>query len=359
MTSLSKLRICAQPFITQDNREINTLKMQSANPQHFQKLQAAFFKSKLWSKGSTIKIEFLENKGNAEWSDLAGLERLAGGKGKLDPLEYELRKLPTYDLVVKKVVEERIQPLVDLKLVFVPRGNGNIRIGFDNTSGAWSLLGTDCKMEQGKTMNFGWIDVGTIIHEFGHAIGLIHEHQNPKGGIKWDVPKVLAWAAQTQGWDESTARRNIIDAYSIESLNATEFDPKSIMLYFFPGELTLTGKGTKPNFILSERDVNHIYSVYEGEMNPSEFYDKFYGKKLDTDKGDGIEESAPSSSSSRFTVPITRALGHKSLKDLIWIIIILIILIMIANYMMTRTEGSAGSKSSGSGQESLAKLLSR
>jgi len=35
-------------------------------------------------------------------------------------------------------------------------------------------------------MNLGFLDGGTAAHEFGHAIGLAHEHQNPAGGIQWN-----------------------------------------------------------------------------------------------------------------------------------------------------------------------------
>ena len=42
-------------------------------------------------------------------------------------------------------------------------------------------------------MNLGFIDRGTILHEFGHALGLIHEHQSPaSGGFEWDREEVLS-----------------------------------------------------------------------------------------------------------------------------------------------------------------------
>ena len=40
-------------------------------------------------------------------------------------------------------------------------------------------------------MNLGFVDRPTVLHEFGHALGLIHEHQSPfKGGFEWDREEV-------------------------------------------------------------------------------------------------------------------------------------------------------------------------
>ena len=49
-------------------------------------------------------------------------------------------------------------------------------------------------------MNLGYEDNGsstygfrsTTIHEFGHALGLNHEHKNPSAGIKWNKPVVYS-----------------------------------------------------------------------------------------------------------------------------------------------------------------------
>ena len=62
--------------------------------------------------------------------------------------------------------------------------DAEIRIAFDPNDGAWSYVGTDSRsiaLNQ-PTMNLGFLDGGTVAHEFGHAIGLAHEHQNHAGG---------------------------------------------------------------------------------------------------------------------------------------------------------------------------------
>ena len=151
--------------------------------------------------------------------------------------------------------------VANLKFDFNNATNAEIRIQFDSSDGAWSYVGTDCKgipLDQ-PTMNLGFLDGGTAAHEFGHAIGLAHEHQNPAGGIQWNEKVVIQEAAKSPNfWDEATARHNILDKYTANQINGTAFDPDSIMLYFFPATWTLNGIGTKENDVLSRVDKEFI-----------------------------------------------------------------------------------------------------
>src|SRR5271157_3430033 len=79
------------------------------------------------------------------------------------------------------------------------RLGSDIRIAFDSP-GSWSEIGTDCRSvaNYGATMNFGDFTANsstaairrTVLHEFGHALGCIHEHQSPSTGILWDTVAV-------------------------------------------------------------------------------------------------------------------------------------------------------------------------
>ncbi len=108
-------------------------------------------------------------------------------------------------------------------------------------------------------MNLGFLDGGTAAHEFGHAIGLAHEHQNPEGGIEWNEEVVIRdLASPPNFWDEATARHNVLNKYSGDQIHGTEFDPDSIMLYFFLDSWVKNGQGTKANEVLSALDKAFI-----------------------------------------------------------------------------------------------------
>jgi hypothetical protein len=160
----------------------------------------------------------------------------------------------------------------NLKFAFDNRPDADIRISFDPKRGAWSWLGTDCRRVplNDATMNLGFLDGGTAAHEFGHAIGLAHEHQSPHGGIQWREAVVIkAMAKDPNFWNEETTRRHIIEKYEVNQINGTAFDPDSIMIYAIPPEWTEDGFSTEVNHALSDRDRQFVASSQMYPPKPS------------------------------------------------------------------------------------------
>lgn len=285
--NLTQLRICLEKPLLDEEHVMKVLGDTTNSDDHFKKARAAFLTQKIWASDSNITISFVSSPNtikNVDWTPipvLKGIKNSDESSVVLDPIEDEIRKLSPIE-AVKKVVRERIQPLVGLRFKFVST-NGMVRIGFNPHGGTFSLVGTDClKSKDAVTMNFSWLDAGTIIHEFGHVLGLIHEHQNPNGkSIQWDDSKVYEWAKQTQGWDTQTTYHNIIERYKTDQVNASKYDPHSIMEYFFPGYLTINNVGTPNNHILSTEDVKYISKIYPGgRQSAEEFYTNVYGTSL-------------------------------------------------------------------------------
>jgi hypothetical protein len=74
------------------------------------------------------------------------------------------------------------------------------------------------------------------MHEFGHILGMIHEHQNPFGiPFKWDRNQVFSiFSGPPNEWDQGTIIENFfLDYNEIGVYNGSSFDPDSIMKYAF------------------------------------------------------------------------------------------------------------------------------
>jgi hypothetical protein len=207
--------------------------------------KAALLNDYKWSVGSAIKVKFV-----------------AGS--------------PALQQKVRKVAERWTDAgLANLKLNFVPSGDADIRIAFQQGDGSWSYIGTYCKNipQNQPTMNYGWLTDGSsadeiqrvVLHEFGHALGLIHEHQNPKNAIRWNKPAVIQdLSGPPNNWDPDTIQHNMFDKYDPNKVTATAVDADSIMMYPIPKSWTLDGFSADMNGDLSPNDKKLIHKVYPG-----------------------------------------------------------------------------------------------
>jgi matrixin len=165
----------------------------------------------------------------------------------------------------------------NIKFVFTraPDPNAHIRISF-RKKGSWSAVGKDALNEaffpKGEpTMNYGWLKpespiekYSVVLHEFGHALGLVHEHQSPANGIQWNRRVVIQdLSGPPNEWNLPTIEHNVFNKYSKDIVSQfTKFDPASIMLYAFPSHWTLDGMQFPENKVLSRTDKEFIKKQY-------------------------------------------------------------------------------------------------
>ncbi len=158
--------------------------------------------------------------------------------------------------------------------------NAEIRIAFTPGEGSWSWIGTESlvRPKNEPTMNLGWLTRGTaddeysrvVLHEFGHAMGCLHEHQNPAASIKWNKQAVYRYyMGPPNSWPKEDVDSNLFDTYARDKTQFTDFDRKSIMIYAIPPDHTTDGYSVSANSKLSPTDIEFFGTAYPLAPKPS------------------------------------------------------------------------------------------
>ena len=105
-------------------------------------------------------------------------------------------------------------------------------------------------------MNFNFAASDIALHEFGHAIGMVHEHQNPKSNpIQWNKTEVIKdLSGPPNNWNVAQIEQNVFQRYGINQTNGSSFDPNSIMIYEIPARWTTNGYSVEAPEKLSSID---------------------------------------------------------------------------------------------------------
>lgn len=100
----------------------------------------------------------------------------------------------------------------------------------------------------------------TVLHEFGHVLGAMHEHQHPDATIPWNE-ELLYSEFEEKGFSREHVRSNFLDKYDRNTHFFTMYDPKSIMHYgvdrYALNDFTLVA-----SHVISEKDKTFMRLVY-------------------------------------------------------------------------------------------------
>lgn len=160
----------------------------------------------------------------------------------------------------------------NIHLTYATVDVSDIRINFANDNTYWSYYGTDANNHPAQeTTHLGFPDGDQTsdadirayaVHEFGHSLGSIHEHQSPSANISWNKDQVYADCLSWYGWSKELVDDNIIDRFSPDVVSFSPFDPKSIMTYYIPAQWTTNGVAISANGDLSDMDQSFIAQAY-------------------------------------------------------------------------------------------------
>ncbi|MEO6758805.1 MAG: M12 family metallopeptidase, partial [Saprospiraceae bacterium] len=202
--------------------------------------RASGLKARFWTPGQTIRVRFLNGS--------ATLQNRVFGYAR----EWE--------------------SYANIHFQNVTSGASEVRVLFDS-DGHWSYIGTDnltiapCE----KTMNMELLDNTpatevrrVTLHEFGHVLGMRHEHQQPLANIPWNTAAVYAYYAQ-QDWTKADVDEQILNKTSVETTQYTDFDAQSIMEYPVSASLTTNGTSIGWNSQLSATDKSYIDMMYSAQ----------------------------------------------------------------------------------------------
>lgn len=154
------------------------------------------------------------------------------------------------------------------------RDNADVRIARagGQDGGYWSYVGTQIKtIKKGEaTMNLEAFTMQTedsefyrvVRHETGHTLGFVHEHMRKALVKKIDKEKAIAYFLKNDGWSAQETADQVLTPIEDSTIKGTTADPKSIMCYQIPGEITIDGKPIIGGLDIDASDYAFSATIY-------------------------------------------------------------------------------------------------
>lgn len=148
-----------------------------------------------------------------------------------------------------------------------------------NTKVNTSAIGTDSKIASvtESSMNLSILSNkfihqrrGLILHEFGHALGLEHEHQHKDRTLAFDETKAIGLCRSQLGFDEPACKMFILETFKDKDIYFSKYDPFSIMHYTLHPDFYKSKVDMDENMSLSLTDKLEISRLYPGRVSTEE-----------------------------------------------------------------------------------------
>jgi hypothetical protein len=163
----------------------------------------------------------------------------------------------------------------NIDFAFGDDADAEVRISFKQDGGSWAYPGKAVlKVPRNEpTLNLGFVTERSpdaevsqfVLHELGHILGLVHEMNQPNANIPWNREKVFAtFTGPPNMWTHEQIESTLLGRYRQGDFPAKPFDPRSIMMYAVPKDLTDGRFEAGSNQMLSDGDKTFIAELYPG-----------------------------------------------------------------------------------------------
>lgn len=146
-----------------------------------------------------------------------------------------------------------------------------IRVTFSEGGSSWSFLGTEARTVAADRPTMS-IETGTsgdwfrkqVLVEFGHALGLVSEHQQPNADLPWDLDALYrTYTGPPHHLTREIVETNFLTRYEFPTPPAYRpFDPRSVMLHAIDSAVFTGGFHAPLNTALSASDREFIARLY-------------------------------------------------------------------------------------------------